>query len=523
MDTRIALGVQPLRIPDQSESLQKALTLNALMGQSDLQGLQFQEGQRTLRQNNAMDEAARSATSTEDYLTRLRAINPNAAIKLQKDLVDQQKTQSEVTDARTKQQGSLTAAFASLPPDQQALQYPQLVQQFNTLLNPGQKQLENEPWNPSFLPNLKKFTIGALQAKDAAERQDYQDSGPQPVQPGQPTTSPVVKALQGDTASPPVALPPQGPPPMSTLDALSQGAPNTPREYTNSGVVVPSLQGASVAAPVPQPDLRTPQVDVNAKPGPADDLRVESARLRALNTEVGDKRAAALDKTANEIESRVLQEKGIDEQSRLRQEQINLRQSNQKNQGFTNENKLSDDYRAEPPVKSYRTVQPVYNSMKEAAGKNTAASDLNLVYGISKIFDPDSVVREGEQVMVVNAGGLPSKVQSWIGMVNGGQKLSDALRKEIMAEADSRIGSLKQAHDQVSESYRRQAKDYGLNPDNVVRTYDIKPSTPKGAGPRGVGTGTQADPFQIKGEDGWSLVPKGQYYTAPDGSLRQKQ
>lgn len=501
MDTRIALGVNPLVIPDQSASLQKALTLNALMGQSDLQNLNIQEGQRTLKKNQALDSLMGENLGDDEYLRRLSQIDRGAAFKLQQQRLEGQKTQGEVDKSNRENDAAIANAIINASPQDRPAVYAQLHQQE---VAKGNKNAINAPpqWDEAMLPHIVAQQQKGLATKEALERQDYRNSG----------APPTVAALSGQ------------PPIQPSVNIPAASGPDIPGQ-TQAPATVRALQGPSPDG-VPLPPVDPSQMPTVEKIAPADPtaaMRQESARLKSLNNEVADKRAKALDETANQIEQRVLQEKGIDESAAVRREAIAARNQNNKNTTFTNANKLADDYRAEPAVKSYRTVQPVYASMQEAAAKNTAASDLNLVYGISKIFDPDSVVREGEQVMVVNAGGLPSKVQSWIGMVNGGQKLSDTLRKEIMAEADSRVGALKSAHAQVSDSYTRQAKDNGLNPDDVVRRYDITPKSEKGAGPRGPGSGTQADPFKIKGDDGWSLVPKGQYYTAPDGSTRQKQ
>ena len=49
--------------------------------------------------------------------------------------------------------------------------------------------------------------------------------------------------------------------------------------------------------------------------------------------------------------------------------------------------------------------------MINSAQKNTAASDLDFVYGIAKIFDPESVVREGEMKLAAGAQSIPQQLQ----------------------------------------------------------------------------------------------------------------
>ena len=146
--------------------------------------------------------------------------------------------------------------------------------------------------------------------------------------------------------------------------------------------------------------------------------------------------------------------------------------------------KLADDFRQEPGVKDYRTVQPLIASMENAVKKNTAASDLDMVYAIAKIFDPGSVVREGEQIMIIRSGGLPSTVQSAIGYVIRGQRLSTDLRQGLLDQAHSRAGNYRQAYESAEKSYRGQAKRWNLNPDDIIRPYSVTSEASNGQGPR---------------------------------------
>ncbi len=61
-----------------------------------------------------------------------------------------------------------------------------------------------------------------------------------------------------------------------------------------------------------------------------------------------------------------------------------------------------------PSYKNFAQAAPIYRGMTEAAGRDTKAADLNLVYGLGKIMDPTSVVREGEIVMA-------NDTQGWAG------------------------------------------------------------------------------------------------------------
>lgn len=137
---------------------------------------------------------------------------------------------------------------------------------------------------------------------------------------------------------------------------------------------------------------------------------------------------------------------------------------------FDMSSKLADDFRAEVPVKTFREAVPVMNSMREAIGRNTKAADLNLVYGLAKIMDPNSVVREGEVLTVSKTASLPDWLLGNINSLNGGGRLTPETRAALMTEAESRFGQFQQAHDRTANLYTDRAKRYGLNPSDVVIT-----------------------------------------------------
>lgn len=284
MDSRIALSVQPLQLPDQSASLQKALTLNALLGQSDLQGLQTEEARRTLRQNNAIDQALQSSSSADDVYKALLRISPKQAAEFQKANLEGRETQGKINKSNIEQQGSLAAGFASLPtPEARAAAYSSLVAQHNQLLSPGQKPLENEPWNEAYLPNLQKFVVSALAPKDALERSDTRAAA---VQPAPIAASPTIAALQGDQ---PIVKP--------MAQSNIQGQPMPPAgplagQPAGPGAVAPmAMAMAAAPAPAAEPVLPQTNVDaVGANPRIAE-YRAEADRQRRLGTTIGNQNA----------------------------------------------------------------------------------------------------------------------------------------------------------------------------------------------------------------------------------------
>lgn len=147
-----------------------------------------------------------------------------------------------------------------------------------------------------------------------------------------------------------------------------------------------------------------------------------------------------------------------------------------------------------PTYKSYQQAAPVYQSMIDTAKTDSKASDLNLVYGLGKIMDPNSVVREGEMVMVNNTASLPDWFSGIINSVNGGQRLTPETRQAILAEARSRMGAYRGALDNDIGQYRGIIGRRGMNEADILPTLgdiaEVPSLTPPpadvGAPPEGV-------------------------------------
>lgn len=224
MDTRLALGIKPIDIPDQAQSLQRAMTLQALQGQSTLQGLQIDEGRRTLRQNQAMDEAASGSTSTADYLTRLSKVNPGAAAKLEHELLGTQKTRGEVEEQQSKLAQGLTAGFMSVPDAQKPQAYAQFAAEWKRQGLPNADKVPDQ-FDPAMIPHLTMIANRGLTSEQAATRADYKAAAPQ-VQ-----SSPALNALTGPQAEPipmPLAPPATDPTSGATVKALAQPSVPSP-------------------------------------------------------------------------------------------------------------------------------------------------------------------------------------------------------------------------------------------------------------------------------------------------------
>lgn len=165
-----------------------------------------------------------------------------------------------------------------------------------------------------------------------------------------------------------------------------------------------------------------------------------------------------------------------------------------------------------PSYKNLAQAAPIYRSMFDTAGRNTKASDLNLVYGLGKIMDPTSVVREGEMIMVKNSAGMSEQLMGAINALNGGAALTAETRQALMQEAYSRMDTYRQQFDQDMGQYRGIVGRRGFNADDVIPNIgEFKPyeAPPKPSGKGQPAPTAQAQPLPQDYVD---------QYRRPDGS-----
>jgi len=161
---------------------------------------------------------------------------------------------------------------------------------------------------------------------------------------------------------------------------------------------------------------------------------------------------------------------------------------------FDDTAKLRNEFTALPAYKNMAQAAPVYQSMRDAAGRNTKAADLNIVYGLGKIMDPGSVVREGEIAMANNAQGWQEKLNGIIGQINSEGGLTPAGRERLLAEAHSRITAYKQQYDLDAGRYKGITERNRINKDDVIPDFGtFEPWTaPKNGAP------IEIDGYKIK-------------------------
>jgi len=177
---------------------------------------------------------------------------------------------------------------------------------------------------------------------------------------------------------------------------------------------------------------------------------------------------------------------------------------------FVDTKKLRDEVRDLPSYKNIAQAAPVYKSMFEAAGRDNRAADVNMIYGMAKIMDPTSVVRESEMTIAQAVSTLPQHLQSTImSQLQGTERLSPEVRAAIMQEAHSRISAYQGMFDQDMGMYRGIAESGRFDPSHVIPKFGPfdqfkAPQAPASGAP--VSPGAPAAQTQ---EGGWQTLPNG--------------
>jgi hypothetical protein len=125
---------------------------------------------------------------------------------------------------------------------------------------------------------------------------------------------------------------------------------------------------------------------------------------------------------------------------------------------------LRKEFEGLPEVKNYKQALPAFTAIKDAAARNTTQSDINIVYGLAKLYDPNSVVREGEYATVANSPNIPERIKGYAQYLAGGGRLTPEVKKQILAEAGGRMKSYEDPFVAARDNYTTISKNSGADP-----------------------------------------------------------
>jgi len=164
----------------------------------------------------------------------------------------------------------------------------------------------------------------------------------------------------------------------------------------------------------------------------------------------------------------------------LKGQQLENAQYQQPNTIFNQKDKLRSDYNAMPAVKSYRVaIQQLAQALGTGEGPQ---SDLALTYAFSKAMDPESVVRDSEQALVI--GSQPwfkaavEKVKKDFS-VDGAGNFTPETRRELRAQIINSVKARVKGYNQIRDQFASIARGSNFNPDEIVGKHDADPYVPQ--------------------------------------------
>lgn len=132
------------------------------------------------------------------------------------------------------------------------------------------------------------------------------------------------------------------------------------------------------------------------------------------------------------------------------------------------ETELRKEFADLPEVKRYKSAFPSFKAIESAAKTNNRQADINLIYGLAKLYDPESVVREGEYNTIANSQAIPDWLKGAAQSIVGGSRLSNNTKAQILEQARGRIATFEGEYQKAVGAYEGIAKGRGANTQNVI-------------------------------------------------------
>jgi hypothetical protein len=141
------------------------------------------------------------------------------------------------------------------------------------------------------------------------------------------------------------------------------------------------------------------------------------------------------------------------------------------------EGDLRKEYNALPDIKAYNEVNTAYNQIKVATQRPSPANDLAAATKFMKLLDPNSVVRESELIMAVQASGLSDRIANTGNRILKGEKLTATQRKDFFDAATQFYKIAVDKKSAIDTQYTNIGIESNLNYKNVIP--GIKTFNPK--------------------------------------------
>ena len=141
------------------------------------------------------------------------------------------------------------------------------------------------------------------------------------------------------------------------------------------------------------------------------------------------------------------------------------------------EGDLRKEYNGLPDIKAYNEVNTAYNQIKVATQRPSPANDLAAATKFMKLLDPNSVVRESELNMAIQASGLYDRIGNIGDRIIKGMPITASQRKDFFDAATQFFKIAEDKKNKIDTQYTNIANESNLNYKNVIP--GIKTFNPK--------------------------------------------
>lgn len=131
---------------------------------------------------------------------------------------------------------------------------------------------------------------------------------------------------------------------------------------------------------------------------------------------------------------------------------------------------FTDDITKSPEFQNLSQMQAIIPSLEESLFIDTPAASEDFKYGVAKIFDPGSVVRDSEGKTVAAAGSLGERMLQQIDAATGGTGyLTPEIKKQWLDTVKQRVEGAYGQYETIVKPRVETLKTYGGKPENVLQ------------------------------------------------------
>lgn len=130
---------------------------------------------------------------------------------------------------------------------------------------------------------------------------------------------------------------------------------------------------------------------------------------------------------------------------------------------FNMEQGLSGAFRQEQGIKDAQGIASAVATVRGALSNPTPQGDLAAIYALVKLYDPGSVVREGEITLTQSAASLPEQVRRLYQGWASGKKLTPQMRADLASVANSIVTERQQQVNPILQRYGARSRAWGVD------------------------------------------------------------